>query len=390
MTNRRGFFKKVGVLGLMGGLTKTLGFRIEEDMYQNNGYSSRAIRLVSEATTIDMLGTFLDRSRRKNDMAVGRIWATIPGSFAPEDYAWVRSSGMNVFGWGSMSPTREAMLEFVAEQNGIIASNPEYFLRIDSKKSLNEINGSGKIGMLITNQESSHFNDVDDVDLFYGLGQRVSQLTYNGKNDLGCGAFVDVDSGITAYGLKIVSRMNKVGMAVDVSHCGDKTTLGGIEASSKPVLITHAACRGIAKGVPRAKTDEAIKAMAETGGVIGIPILRFMISHEEPVIAQQFADHIDYVAQLVGVEHVGIGSDQGLNSEDAAPLSYRKYRIDNAPAGYKIHTNDQYQISIEGINHPQRIYDFAEMLIQRGYNDDHITMVLGGNFKRALSEIFTD
>ena len=88
---------------------------------------------------------------------------------------------------------------------------------------------------------------------------------------MGCGAFEDTDTGLTSYGKEVVERMNQVGMVVDVSHCGDKTTMEGIEASSKPVLITHGACRGIAKGVARAKTDEAIKAMAKTGGVIGMP-----------------------------------------------------------------------------------------------------------------------
>jgi membrane dipeptidase len=337
-----------------------------------------------------MLGTYSDFANQRAGKPLGQHWLTVPNSFTQADYEFVRSCGIDVFGWGDMVPSYDGMLRYMAAQNGIIASNPSYFERIDTKEKLASFDSSKKIGMLITCQDSKHFRTVEDVDLFYGLGLRVSQLTYNGKNDLGYGAFEDEDKGITPYGKEIVARMNAVGMGVDVSHCGDKTTLGGIEASSKPVLITHGACRSIAKGVARAKTDEAIKAMAKTGGVIGMPILRFMIREKEPVSIDHFLGHIDHVAQLVGIEYVGIGSDQGLYTEDASPLSYRKSRMDNAPAKYQVHTNEDYLLTIEKLNHPYRTYDIVEGLLKKGYKDAHIKMVLGDNFKRVLLEIFKD
>lgn len=353
-------------------------------------YSAKAKKLVDETTCIDMLGTHGTWTQERNGIPLGKLWETVPGSFTEEDYQFVKSCGIDVFGWGSMNPTYDSMLKFTAVQNGIVAGNPSYFERIDTKEKLRNINTSGKIGLLITNQNSSQFRNLEDVDMFYSLGLRVSQLTYNGKNDLGCGAFEDVDTGLTDYGKKIVTRMNEVGMGVDVSHCGDKTTLGGIEASSKPVLITHGACRAIAKGVARAKTDEAIKAMAATGGVIGIPILRFMIREKEPVHFDHFLSHIDHVVQLVGIEHVGIGSDQGLYTEDYGEREWRKMRLENAPAKYQTHTNEDYLLTIEGLNHPYRTYDIAEGLIKKGYSDEHVKMVLGENFKRVLIEIFND
>ena len=351
-------------------------------------YSAKSKKLVKEGTSIDMLGTYGSWTIQREGMTLTQLWETVPNSFTKEDYEFVKSCGIDIFGWGSMNPTYESMLQFMATQNGIIASNPEYFMRIDTKEKLKNLNASDKIGMLITNQNSNHFKTLDDVNLFYDLGQRISQLTYNGKNKLGCGAFEDVDTGITEYGKQVVQRMNEVGMGVDVSHCGDKTTLGSIEASSKPVLITHGACRGIAKGVARTKTDEAIKAMAKTEGVIGIPILRFMIREKEPVHFNDFINHIDYVAQLVGIEYVGIGSDQGLYTEDYAPKEWRKSRLENAPAKYQTHTNEDYLLTIEGLDHPYRTYDIAEGLIKKGYKDEHIKMVLGENFKRVLIEVF--
>lgn len=351
-------------------------------------YSAKAKKLVQETACVDMLGTYESWFQKRNGMPLGQHWLSVPNSFTKEDFNFVMGCGINVFGWGSMVPSYDGMLKFMAEQNGIIASNPNYFQRIDTKEKLKNIHSSNKIGMLITNQESSQFRTVDDVNLFYGLGLRLSQITYNGKNKLGCGAFVDTDTGLTLYGKQIIQRMNEIGMAVDVSHCGDKTTMGAIEASTEPVLITHGACRGIAKGVARAKTDEAIKAMAKTGGVIGMPILRFMIREKEPVHFSHFIDHIDYVVQLVGIDHVGIGSDQGLYTEDYGEYEWRKSRLDNAPKKYQTHTNEDYLLTIEKLNHPHRTYDIAEGLIKRGYKDEDIKKVLGENFQRVLMQIF--
>ncbi|SIS72170.1 membrane dipeptidase [Zobellia uliginosa] len=356
---------------------------------ERKAYSVKARRLIKETACIDMLSTFGDDYHKRDGKSLTTLWQSVPASFTHEDYQFVRDAGVTVFGWGNMIPTYDDMLKFMAIQNGIIASNPHYFERIDTKSKLEKLSSSNKIGLLITNQESSHFRSVDDVDLFYGLGQRVSQLTYNGKNRLGYGAFEDSDSGISSFGKQIVRRMNQVGMGVDLSHCGDKTTLGGIEAcEGVPALITHASCRALAKGLARAKTDEAIKAMAKTGGVIGIPILRFMISEKEPVYIEHFLNHIDHVAQLVGIEHVGIGSDQALYTEDYGDLQLRKDTLNNAPTKYQCHTNENYLLTIEKLNHPFRIYDIAEGLIKKGYKDEHIKMVLGDNFKRALTQIF--
>jgi len=353
-------------------------------------YPEKIKNLVKKACGIDMLGTFQDWFHTREGIPLGRYWLQNPDVFTAADHNFVSSCGIDVFGWGSMKPDYESMLSFMAEQNGLIASNPEYFIRIDTKNRLATVNGSGKIGMLITNQNSEHFRTLDDVDFFYGLGQRVSQLTYNGKNRLGCGAFEDKDTGITRFGEEVVARMNQVGMGVDVSHCGDKTTLDGIEASSRPVLITHGACRAMAPGVARTKTDEAIKAMAATGGVIGIPVLRFMIREKEPVDFDHFLAHIDHVTQLVGIDYVGIGSDQGLYTEDYGELAWRKERLTKAPGKYQVHTNAEYMLTIEKLNHPHRTYDIAEGLLKKGYSDTDVMKVLGNNFKRVLSEIFID
>ena len=123
--------------------------------------------------------------------------------------------------------------------NNFVSRHSDYFVRIDGPADLARVKSVGKIGILIGEQNSEHFRSVEDVELFYRLGQRVSQLTYRG-NRIGSGAGDEADGGLSDYGVRIVERMNKLG-----SHCGDRTTLDTFEASQKPVLVTHSNCRAL-------------------------------------------------------------------------------------------------------------------------------------------------
>ena len=219
---------------------------------------------------------------------------------------------------------------------------------------------------------------------FYGLGQRVSQLTYNSRNRIGNGSTERVDGGISDFGVGIVERMNEVGMAVDVSHCGDQTTLDAFEISTKPVLITHSNVRSLVAGHPRCKTDEAIKKMAATGGVMGITGVRMFVRSEEPTTIEHMLDHFDHVARLIGVEHLGVGSDIDLHGYDAMPEEQNR----QLRAGYKGSYGFRDKIDIEGVDHPKRMFDLTEGLMRRGYSDEDIQGILGANFRRVLGEIW--
>jgi membrane dipeptidase len=233
-------------------------------------------------------------------------------------------------------------------------------------------------------QNSEHFRKLDDVDYFYSLGQRVSQLTYNFRTLIGNGCYERRDEGLSDFGLAVVERMNKVGMAVDVSHCGDRTTLDAFDVSKKPVLITHANCRALNPSHPRCKTDEAIKAMAAKGGVMGITEVREFVSAKEPTTIESMLDHYDYVAKLVGVEHLGIGSDIDLLGYDALPPEEIKEYRSAAKVGETIREKSD----VDGLNYAKRPFDIAEGLIRRKYSDANIEAILGGNFRRALKEIW--
>jgi membrane dipeptidase len=357
----------------------------------NQEYSARAIRLLKESLVIDMLNQF--KGYNNSNSKVLTRWLTEPGAFTQADAEQYLTSGINVFALGHGNGGYEEGIKQMADWNGFIAGYSQWLKRIDSADDLVQAKSANKIGILLSLQTSSHFRNPDDVDTFVGLGQRVSQLTHNKANLIGSSFFEPSDGGLTYFGQSIVKRMNEKGMGIDISHCGDKTTLDALAASQKPVVITHAACRGLTPSLMRSKTDEVIKKMAVGGGVMGIPFIRFMIREQEPVNLDHVVDHIDYMVKLVGIEHVGIGSDLDLDTEDAFPedrdKNVKQIRDNDKLDRYHFHTNDKGHTGIEKLNHPKRIFDFTEGLIRRKYTDDQIKLILGGNFKRALSAIWS-
>ncbi len=345
-------------------------------------YSTRAIDLVKRSTVIDMLSPLtLDFPKQ------GR-WFADPETFTAADLQPFKDSGINIFhiavGIGG-TDAYQSTLSFFASWNGFIAGQTEHFTRIDSAADFNRVKASGKVGILLGLQNSDQFRRPDDVNFFRNLGQRVSQLTYNSRNLIGNGATERRDDGISDFGAAIIDRMNKVGMAVDVSHCGDRTTLDAFDISKKPVLITHSNCRALAPGHPRCKTDEAIKKVGAAGSVMGITGVRMFVKNDEPTTIEDALNHFDHVAKLIGPQHLGVGSDMDLYGYDAMPAEENK----RLRASYKGSYGFREKIDIEGINHPKRMYDLTEGLIRRKYSDTDIEGILGGNFKRVLSQIWT-
>lgn len=345
-------------------------------------YSARAIALVQRSTVIDMLSLFtLDFPQQDR-------WVADPESMPAEHFQKLKESGINIFhpavGLGGVN-AYESALQFFSAWNAFIAGNDERLMRIDSPADFARVKTSGKIGVLLGLQNAQHFRRLDDVNAFRNLGQRVAQLTYNSRNLIGNGATERRDEGLSDFGVAIIERMNQVGMAVDVSHCGDRTTLDAFDVSKQPVLITHSNCRALVPGHPRNKSDEAIRAMQKSDGVMGITAVRMFVRDREPTTVEHVLDHFDHVAKLIGPEHLGVGSDIDLDGYDDMPAeANRRLR-----AGYKGSYGFRDKIDVEGLDHPQRMFDLAEGLIRRKYTDAQIEGILGGNFRRVLSQIWT-
>jgi membrane dipeptidase len=352
-------------------------------------YPARAIDLVQKSTVIDMLNPFTligVLAPLKGDKRP--TWFRNPETFTDADFQRFKDSGINAMNVavGTVGPNAyEQVTSFIGHWNGFIAHHTDKLMRLDDGQSIDAAKRAGKIGIIIGLQNSEHFHTPDDVDLFYELGQRLSLLTYNSRNLIGNGSTERHDDGISDFGVKIIERMNKIGMAVDTAHCGDRTTLEAFEISKAPVLITHSNCRALNPNQPRCKTDEAIRKMAEKGGVMGITGVRNFVSANEPTTIENLLDHYDHVAKLVGVEHVGVGSDIDLDGYDALPDDYRKWLHSLYKASYGFREKDD----IEGTNHYKRMFDLTDGLIRRGYSDSDIELILGGNFRSVLGKIWS-
>ncbi len=339
-------------------------------------YSSRTLGLLERALVIDMLAPLKIDFRPE---AFSDPW--------PESrLAEFRASGITGFhhsvGTGGPDVVEET-LGFLAAWQGFAARHPELFLLVDRVEDLDRAKAAGSCAVIMGLQNSAHFRSPEDVRKFRQLGQRCSQLTYNSQNLIGSGGTDRVDGGVSDFGASIIAAMNDAGMLVDVSHCGDRTTLDAIEISKGPIAITHSNCRAL-NDHPRLKTDEAIVKLAAKGGVMGITGVRNFVRDREPTTVEHLVDHVDHVAKVAGIEHVGIGSDSDLNGYDDMPADQREKLL----AMYKPSYAFREKLDTEGFDHPKKFFDLTEALIRRGYSDSNIEAVLGGNFRRLLGAVW--
>lgn len=228
-------------------------------------------------------------------------------------------------------------------------------------------------------------NEIDRVDVLYGLGVRCMGITYSEANALGSGLKEPNDGGLTRFGRRVVRRMNKLGMTIDTSHCGDKTALDTIELSEKPTLITHVGARAL-WNTNRMKPDHVLKACAERGGVIGIEAApHTTLTHNHPLHSiESYMEHVEYVANLAGIDHVALGPDTlfgdhvGLHRAFASQLS-----ITASHAGPSFEEVEY----VKGLENPGEVMpNVARWLVSHGWGDADIAKVMGLNVLRVLTE----
>ncbi|MET1004788.1 MAG: membrane dipeptidase, partial [Propionibacteriaceae bacterium] len=230
-------------------------------------------------------------------------------------------------------------------------------------------------------------NELDRLDVLYGLGLRQIGIAYSDSNALGSGLAEPRDGGLTSFGRRAVRRMNQLGLAVDVSHSSAQTALDVCAVSERPVLLTHGGARAV-WDIPRMMPDEVLRAVADTGGVIGIsaaPHTTVSAAHPRHSI-ESVMDHFTYCVDLVGLEHVAFGPDTlygdhvGLHTVFASLLS-------GATAAAPPHERVAY---VDGLENPTENFgNLCGWLVAHDWTDDDIRTVLGGNVLRALEEIWT-
>lgn len=390
--DRRSLLKAGAGAGLaLLGAPAILKRRYQVFAFAPDDYSARTIRLIQESPVVDMLCQFAFADfREEPGPPKSQRWLNDPRSFTAQDFAFFRESGVTALALGHGASSFEAGVQWAASWNGFIASRSEWFRRVDTVDDLRQTSANGRIGIILTTQGAGHFRTPNDVETFYRLGQRVAQLTYNTQNRIGAGFLENRDGGLTVFGHGILKKMEEVGMAVDLSHCADTTTMDAIAAATKPPIFTHGSARGLLNDCLRCKTDDSIKALAAKGGVVGIAMIRFMIRPEPPVNVEHVVDHVEYIMRIAGAEHVGIGSDLDMaglannipRSGPIAPTSqpnferYGAYFVEDGGA------------HVDGLNHHKRVFDLVEAMVRRRHSDATIRGLLGGNFIRAMSQIW--
>jgi membrane dipeptidase len=230
-------------------------------------------------------------------------------------------------------------------------------------------------------------NELDRLDVLYGLGIRSSGIAYSEANTLGCGLRERTDGGLTEFGRAAVQRMNKLGIAIDISHSGDQTSLDTIAVSSRPIFITHAGARAL-WNTARMKPDSVLKACAEKGGVIGIEAApHTTLTREHPLHSiESFMQHFEYCVGLLGIDHVAFGPDTLFGDHVALHHAFARH-LSIASA----HGSVQFQEVefVDGIENPAEEFpNIVRWLVKHSYSDDDIAKVLGGNIMRVLKEVW--
>jgi len=267
-------------------------------------------------------------------------------------------------------------------------AHQDFVIKAESIKDIRFAAETGRVAHIFALEASTMIeNEVDRLDVLYGFGVRQMGIAYSEANTLGSGLKERGDGGLTYFGERAVERMNKLGIAIDISHSGDQTCLDVIAHSAKPVFITHAGARGLWP-TNRMKTDETIVECAKRGGVIGIEAApHTTISPQHPKHSlESVMDHFQYCVDLVGLEHVSFGPDTlfgdhvGLHDAFSSNLSLGQ-----------AHANVDYekQPYVDGIENPaEAFYNIIGWLVKHDYSDDEIRAVVGGNTMRVLEEVW--
>jgi membrane dipeptidase len=242
----------------------------------------------------------------------------------------------------------------------------------------------GKKGVILNFQNTTHFGeDLANVDLFYDFGLRIVQLTYNQHNLVGDGCTEPNPAGLSKFGRAVIERFNELGVLVDVSHCSEPTTLDAIEASEAPIAVTHAFCSSVFAH-DRGKSDDVIRAIGETGGYFGILCVPFFITDDPSPNLDHFIAHLEHVVELVGPEHVGIGTDWGT---ELPPSLVEAMNEEMARFGFRAEHRVDWGATLGGYEKWQQWPNITRALVARSYSDEEIAGFLGGNFLRVFERV---
>ena len=293
----------------------------------------------------------------------------------------IRQGGITAFNgtvaaWHSLPET----MNLIADYYRLLEGHADSIMQVRSVGDIHEAKVRGCAGMIFGFQDTNAINgNLRMLAVYHALGVRIIQLTYNDENAVGFGCMAPEDKGLTPFGREVVAEMNRLGMLVDLSHCGHKTTMDAIEVSKGPVAFTHANPLALAKS-PRNKPDEAFKALAAKGGVAGVVLLPAWLTHHGKAGLEDYLNAIDYLVNLIGIDHVGLGTD--FMEEIPAEI------MATALKGISPENLQQFYGSniVNGFESAAEFSKVTEGLLSRGYSPEDVKKIMGGNWLRLYEK----
>lgn len=379
---RRGFLGAAAAMGLSASGWSELAEGIE-------GVGAEAASQ-EDLFVINMLGGIVNLNPR-----AGRG----PGGlFDPRSIADAIDSGMravNVTVGGFAFDTQESFEPTVTEVTRwtqMVRSRPDTLVRVLNASDIERAREERKVGIIFGFQNAVMMgDDASRVRTFADLGVRIVQLTYNGANQLGHGALVPENEGLTPFGREVVEALEAAEVLVDLSHSGERTCLDALRAATRPTAITHTGCRALAD-LPRNKTDEELRLVAETGGIVGIYFVPFFLVRDGMAVAADVVRHVEHAIDVCGEDHVGIGTDAGTTQIDdmeaflASASLRRARRLLQELGGIVLEPGDL--LLIPELHGPDQFRRVAGMLMDRGHSAERVEKIMGLNALRVMREVW--
>ncbi len=319
-----------------------------------------------------------------------------PWTLTPRMLADARASGVTAvnctLGYvaGPQEPFQKSVAD-IGRYDVMIRQHPQDLVKVLSVADIRRAKAEHKIGLIYGFQNAAQMgDDASRVDIFADLGVRVIQLTYNVRNQLGDGSIVPEGRGLTAFGHEVVERLNANRIMVDLSHSGRQICLDAAHASTQPISINHTGCRALVD-LPRNKTDEELRLVAEKGGFVGIYFMPFLSPTGHATAADVVA-HIEHALKVCGEDHVGIGTDGSITPIDdlqAYAAALAKEHADRVAKGIAApgERADTHPF-VDDLRGPDQFRKLYRLLAARGHGPARIGKILGGNFVRYASEVW--
>ena len=280
-------------------------------------------------------------------------------------------------------------LSNIGEWNRRFEEHGDLIMPVRTADDVRQAKALGKTGISLALQHCSPIEeDIDLIQILHDLGVRFMQLSYNNQSVLATGCYEDEDPGITRFGRQAIREMNRVGMVVDMSHSGERSTLHAIELSERPIAITHANMKSWHPAL-RNKSDEVLKALAEGGGILGVSMYPFHLKDGPDCSLDDFCGMIADAAELMGIDHVGIGSDLVQGHDDSIVEWMRNGRWSKqTDFGEGSADNAGWPDPIAWFTGNQDFPNLARGLKDKGFTNGDIDKVMGLNWLRFFETSF--